>query len=349
MDIDSILNLYSKTYFNLPRPIKTFLGQIYGSIPLKVRFGKEYEVHRRLIEKYENSNNQFKQDFTFAKTFETIQFAYENIPYYTKLFNDNGFKPNEFKSFEDLKKIPYLTKSIIQNNLKSLYTDRIDKPIAVNTGGSTFTPTKFFISLNKTRSKERAYNNYIFSKLGFVYRDKTLALRDKDRSNQKKGVFWDYETVANQLWVSPNHVNSKNIEPIFKEVKLFKPKYIWGYPSQITLFINECKKKGIDKLDGASGVFLTSELVFPDQMGLINNFFNCRILTHFGHSESTTIGYRIDQQEYKFLNSYGLSRVVDNELITTSFDNFVMPFINYKTQDFVTGKCNFIENSDVTG
>ena len=149
-----------------------------------------------IIEKFENSNSQFQIDYMYNKTYETIQFAYENIPYYTKTFNENGFRPNDFKSLDDLKMIPYLTKKIVQNNLDYLYTSKFDKPVAVQTGGSTFTPTRFYNSLNVTRAKERAYNNYIFSKIGYKYRDKTLVIRDKDFSDEKKDIYWDYEMVA---------------------------------------------------------------------------------------------------------------------------------------------------------
>ncbi len=345
MDIDSILNLYSNTYLNLPRPVKSFLGQIYGSIPLEVRFGKEYKINKRLLDKYENSDKQFQLDFVYNKTFETLQFAFENIPHYRNIFNEFGFDPKNFKSIDDLKNVPLLTKKIVQNNLENLYTNKKDKPIRVQTGGSTFTPTKFYVSLQKTRAKERAYNDYIFSKLGYVYRDRTLVLRASDTSN--KNVYWNYERVANHLWVSANHISPKYIDKITQEVALFKPKYVWGYPSAVAFFVNQCIKKGMDHMKGVSGVFLTSEIIFPEQRKKVADFFNCPVLSHYGHRESTTIAYRIDQKPYNFLNSYGATRVVDNEIITTSFDNFVMPFINYKTQDFVTGNSNFIEKSDL--
>jgi len=347
MDFDSILNIYKKTYFNLPRPVRSFLGGIYGSIPLEVRFGKQYKIHKKIIEKFENSDRQFQLDFIFNKTYETLQFAYENIPYYKKAFNEYGFEIKCFKSLEDIKKAPFLTKKIIQNDLKNLYVDKIDKPVIIHTGGSTFTPTKFYVPLNTYRSKERAYTNYIFSMLGYQYRDKTLVLRDKDRSNAKEGIYWDYETVANQLWISPNHLNNKYIRNILNEVWLYKPKYIWGYPSTIIFFINECIKHGINSLQNINGVFLTSELVFPEQFKKIKNFFKCPIISHYGHSEYSSLAFRKEKKNYQFMNSYGLTRIIDNEIISTSFDNFVMPFINYKTKDFIKGKCEYYDGSDV--
>ncbi len=347
MDFDSILNLYKKTYFNLPRGVRNYLGTLYGSIPLEIRFGKEYKIHKEILEEFENANDQFKYDYMFNKTYETLQFAYDNISHYTKKFNEHGFKPEDFKSLEDINKVPYLTKKMIQNNLDNLYTDKIDKPVAIYTGGSTFTPTKFYVSSRETRAKERAYTSYIFGQLGYKYRDKTLVLREKDTSDEKNNIYWDYEKVANQLRLSANHINSKNIKKMVEEVNLFRPKYIHGYPSAISLFINECKKIGVHNISGVSGIFFTSELIFPEQVKKTSLFFNCKVLSHFGHSEATAVGYRLNNEPYHFLNSYGLTRVINNELVTTSFDNFVMPFINYKTQDYVMEKITFINNSDI--
>lgn len=346
MDIDSILNLYSKTYLNLPRPIRSFLGSVYGSIPLRIRFGNQYILHKKILEKYENSSKQFQLDYLYNKTFETLQFAYDNIPHYTNKFNQNNFKPKDFKCLDDIKKVPLLTKQMIQNDLKNLFTNKIDKPVAVQTGGSTFTPTRFYVSLNTTRAKERAYNNYIFSKIGYKYRDRTLVLRAKVTPEENRGIYWSYEMVANQLWLSANHINSRCIEKMISEVRIFKPKFIWGYPSAVSFFVNECLNIGLNKMENISGVFLTSEIILPEQREKISNFFQCDVLSHYGHRESTSIGYRINQSSYHFLNSYGATRIVDNELITSSFDNFVMPFINYKTQDYVNGKFDFIDKSD---
>ena len=50
MDFDSILYMYKKTYFNLPKHVKTFLGEIYGSIPLEVRFGSHYKKHKKILD-----------------------------------------------------------------------------------------------------------------------------------------------------------------------------------------------------------------------------------------------------------------------------------------------------------
>lgn len=347
MDIDSIFHFYKKTYFNMPRSVQSFFGQLYGSIPLDVRFGNQYKNHKKILEQFEKADQQFQLDYMFNKTYETLQFSYENIPYYKKAFDQYGFRVEDFKSFDDMKKVPQLTKEIIQNEISSLYTEKIDKAVVVHTGGSTFIPTTFYVPLNTSRAKEKAYTLYIFGKLGYKNRDKTLVLRDLDTSDETNAKYWNYEHVNNRLWLSANHINVTYIESMLKEVERFKPKFIYAYPSELMFFINACHSIGINKLKGIKGVFLSSEISYTDQIDKIKSFFDCRVLSHYGHSERVSVGYRIDNEPYHFLNAYGLTRIVENEIMSTSFDNFVMPFINYKTKDFVMGEYDFINGSDV--
>ncbi len=347
MDIDSQLHRYKKTYYKLPRSVKTFFGDLYGSIPLEIRFGKEYKKHKELLDYFENADRQYQLDYMFNKTYETLLFAYENIPYYTKCFDLYGFKVESFKSLEDIKQVPSLTKETIQKEITSLYTNKVDKPIAIHTGGSTFTPTTFYVPLNTSRAKEKAYTLYIFKQIGYKHRDRTLVLRDLDTADDEQNLFWDYEYVQNYLRLSANHINVKYIAKMIEEIKRFKPKYIYAYPSAISFFINACKQIGIDRMEGVKGVILSSELSFPDQIEKIKTFFDCNVLSHYGHSERASVAFRLDHQPYHFLNAYGLTRIVNDEIISTTFDNFVMPLINYKTKDFVMGNYDFMDGSDV--
>jgi phenylacetate-CoA ligase len=80
---------------------------------------------------------------------------------------------------------------------------------------------------------------------------------------------------------------------------------------------------------------------------MIENYFGVDVLTHYGHTERNAIGYRINRGKYNFLNSYGLIRVKESELITTTFDNFVMPFINYKSGDSIAGKISYYDKTNI--
>lgn len=347
MNIDSILHQYKQTYFNLPKPIKHFLGELYGNVPLSVRFGPNYSKHKNILDKFQNASTEFQMEYMFNKTAETLHFAYDNIPYYRQIFKDYSFEPKKFQSFEDLKKLPYIDKETIIKNIDNLYTDKFDKPVQIQTGGSTRLPMKFYVPLKESRAKEKVYFLDSFYKTGYKYRDNAIGLRDKYYADDKNSIYWAYEKVDNYLMISGSHINEKFIETILAEIRKYKPKFIYAYPSAVYLFIKTCRSIGIEHWNGIKGIILTSETIPESYISYFKDFFNCTIVSHYGHSERVLSAYKIDKDPYCFYNSYGLTEVINKELVGTSFDNFVMPFINYQTKDFVNGKIEFYPHSKI--
>lgn len=336
---------YKSTYYKFPQSLKTFIGSLYGNIPLAIRFGNAFTTHRDIVEKFESSSTQYQMDFIYNKTLETLIFAEENIPYYKKIFQEHALSSKDFKALDDLKKFPTLNKQLIKDNLNNIHTNLKEKPVAYFSGGSLSTPTKYFLP-QRSRSKEKAYNNYIFSKIEYHYRDKTLLLKGREISIPEKDIYWEYEPIDNYFLLSNNYMNSDKFPLMYEKTKAFNPKYIFGYPSAILSFIKQCKLHGYAKLD-IKGIMLSSETIYPNELQIIREFFGVDVLAHYGHTERIVIGYHINDNSYNFLNSYGVPRIVDNQIIATSFDNFVMPFINYQTGDHVTGNIEYYPESDI--
>ncbi len=345
MTTEELLHQYRSVYYSFPQSLKTFLGTLYGSIPLSVRFGKHYDIHTKVIHKFENSSEQFKLDFMYNKTLETLLFAEKNIPYYKNIFNAYGVSSDSYKSLDDIKLFPVLTKNDIKKNIDNIYTDKFERAVSYYSGGSLSTPTKYFLP-NSSRAKEKAYNNYIFSKIGYKYRDRTLLLKGRDVADLEKNIFWEYEPIDNYFLLSNNYLSSCKFPLMYQKAQEFKPKYIFGYPSAVLSFIKQLKFNNLQKLD-IQGIILASETVYPDELQMMQEYFEVDVLTHYGHTERNAIAYRINNKKYDFLNSYGLVRVNDYELITTTFDNFVMPFINYKSGDSVSGDAVYYDNTDI--
>jgi len=343
--IEHISFNYKNAYYKFPQSLKTFIGTMYGNVPLSVRFGKAYSINKELIEKFETGSRQFQMDFIYNKTLETLIFAEENIPYYQKLFQEHGISSKDYQTLGDLNNFPTVTKEIVKKNIDDMHTNIIEKPVAYFTGGSLSTPTKFFLP-QSSRSKERAYTNYILSQSGYKYRDKTLLLKGREISIPEKDIYWEYEPVANYFLLSNNYMNSKKFPLMYEKAKSFKPKFIFGYPSAVLSFIVQCKLYGYEKLK-VKGIILSSETVYPDELKIIRDYFGVDVLTHYGHTERIVAAYQTNDRHYNFVNSYGVPRIIDNEIVATTFDNFVMPFINYHTGDHVTGDIEFYPESDI--
>ena len=346
MAIDDLLHLYRDTYYKLPQPVKSFLGGIYGNIPLSVRFGKHYVSSLQCVKQFEQWDTQKQLDFIYNKTYETLLFAQEHIDYYSRLFAEYQVSIRDFKEPFDITLFPRLTKEAIKKHLGTMYSAAVQVPTPYYTGGSTSSPTKYYLPLNSSRGKEKAYNEYIFSKIGKKHRDKTLLLKGREVAKPEKSIYWEYEPVDNYLVVSSNYLNSDKFALIYDRVQRFGPKFVFGYPSAVLDFVKLAKNNGVDSYL-VKGVILTSEMVLPEEQKIIRDFFGCNVLVKYGHTERAALGYSINGGPYKLQNSYGLVRCVKNELVVTSFDNFVMPFINYRTNDFFGGSKEFYPGTDI--
>ncbi len=347
MDFDSILHKYQQSYYKLPQSVKSFLGGIYGNIPLSVRFGSAYREHQKLLYDFLEKDTQYQLDYQYNKTLETLQFAQDHVPYYQELFQVYGFDVSHFKDFSDLNSLPHLTKEIIRDKIDTLYTDVADKPIAYYTGGSSSVPTKLYAPLSVSRAKEKVYFNYVFSLLGYRYREHAVSLQGRGNFDISTGKLWEYQNVDNYLLLSINHLQTEYIEAIYNEVMHWKPKVFYGFPSAVMLFIRACRSVDILHMENVEGVMLTSESVSWEHIDEIKTFFpKSKIISQYGHTERVVFAYREEKKDYQFLNAYGLVTSHKQEIVGTSFDNFVMPYINYKTGDFL-GKTAYIERTEV--
>lgn len=106
-----------------------------------------YPTYKRLIQ------NQWKSYDELKKEQEThlrkiINFSYNNVPYYHRLFRDLKLGPENIKNIEDLEKLPILTKDIIKQNWNEFVPVNLKNMSYYNltTGGSTGSPLRFRLS-----------------------------------------------------------------------------------------------------------------------------------------------------------------------------------------------------------
>ena len=74
-------------------------------------------VRSRLVEfrRYDHLSRNKIKDLQDKKLEKLVLHCYKNVPYYTKLFDCLGIKPEDIKTRADLTKLPVLTKQIIRD------------------------------------------------------------------------------------------------------------------------------------------------------------------------------------------------------------------------------------------
>ncbi|MHA2424853.1 MAG: hypothetical protein ACXAEF_08700, partial [Candidatus Thorarchaeota archaeon] len=110
------------------------------TIQKKTRFLKESQWWtREKLEQYQNEKLRL-----------LVEHAYQNVPYYRRIFKQENLTPSEIKTPQDLTKIPILQKNHVRKFRDELIASNIDASNrrAGRTGGSTGEPLQFYNDKN---------------------------------------------------------------------------------------------------------------------------------------------------------------------------------------------------------
>lgn len=334
------LNTLKDYYYNSP----LWLKRLYASIPFDIRNGTDYRNWKHFL----NSNCN-TEEYELLKLKETLVYAYENTPFYYDMFTALGAHPNDINSPAELSLLPLIDKQTVKENFDAMTARNINPKdlFFVTTGGSSGQATKFLQSKN-VWAKESAFIYDYFEKYGYsVDKTKKASLRGGNFNGLAPNVFWKFNPIYNEVQLSPFHLSNETIPFYVDILNKERPTYLHAYPSTTLALVKFMQDNRLELFYQIDTIFLISEDYTDKNIAEIKSFFNCRVVTFFGHSERLIFAGAAseDLKTYQIDRRYGLFELLDEsgkaisqegvkgEMVGTSFDNFAQPLIRYKTSD----------------
>jgi phenylacetate-CoA ligase len=294
------------------------------------------------------TKEQFEQ-WQFVELKRIIKYAYGTVPYYSEIFQRIGFHPEDFKSIQDLKKLPFLTKEDVRQNQDQLISGSFNRKHlkVARTGGTSGLPMTFYLDKKTTSVKEMVFLMDIWKRIGYKLYDRCIVLREDDVPDIIPGKkYWKMNVLVNWLVMSTYHLNKDTFQLYYKKIIQFKPKFIIAFPSAIYMLSRFIKENKLPVFTGLKGIICSSENILPWQREYVETLLKVRILSYYGHSEKCTIASEcLDEQIYEFYPQYGYIELINKqgepctkedergEIVVTGFQNYASPFIRYKTND----------------
>lgn len=317
---------------NIPETIKYLIAPLFRN---KLIQNSKYTHFNQLLLRRELSNNETIKKYQFEELKKILIYAKDFVPYYTKLFEQVGFDPKEMKSAEEIKVIPYLTKEIIRAEFDQLIsTKKISGGYYLaTTGGSTGEPLKVLLDYDSV-FKENAFVNYFRSKLGYQIQDRLATFRGVEFDDR----LWKFNPMQNELIFSPFKLSKNTVKTYVAKINKYKPAFLNGYLSSLHFFAQLLSENNLRLKHPIKGIFLISENIDIAQREFLENFFNVKSCTFYGHTERCVIAEELSPNEYVFDPYYGYSELIDNStgsfsIVSTGFLNKTMPLIRFKTND----------------
>ncbi|HQO04205.1 MAG TPA: phenylacetate--CoA ligase, partial [Spirochaetota bacterium] len=87
---------------------------------------------------YEAMNESKMKEVQLERLRWSLRHAYENVPLYKKKFDEAGFHPDQFKSLDDMKRVPFLEKQNMRDNYPfGLFAVPLEKVARVHSSSGT--------------------------------------------------------------------------------------------------------------------------------------------------------------------------------------------------------------------
>jgi len=312
-----------------------------------MRYGRVFWETYNFLQESQWWSREKLEEYQMQQLSKLLHHAYENVPYYRRTFDEWGIKPKDICNFDDMRKLPFLTKDIVRDNLEQLLARNYprSKLRYVTTGGSLGTPLGFYEEKGVSDLREWAFMLMLWERVGFNIGARSVVLRGNVVRHAHKGKLWEYDPVSRSLILSSFHMNEDALREYVARIRQFAPAFIQAYPSAITILAEYMKTNRLEPFGSVKALLCGSENLYPWQRALLEEVFRCRVYSWYGHTEKAVLAGECEENSYYHIfPEYGFVEIIGKdgkpakpgelgEIVATGFNNYACPFIRYRTGD----------------
>jgi phenylacetate-CoA ligase len=273
-----------------------------------------------------------------------LDFAYREVPYYSRLLDEHGLQPSRIQSFEDFARIPYLTRDDLRRHFADLQPRRRRRGVqAMSTGGSTGSPVTVLVDRERAALADairlRCHRWY---DAGPGTREIALWGSPIESTKQDRvRTFRDH--LINSKFLSAFDLGEATLARYAEVVRRYRPQKLFGYASALALLAGYLQREGWRPASGqVRAVFTTAEPLYDFQRSLIGSVFGCPVSVEYGCRDAALMATEcpggglhipVEAVTVEILPTPGETDSDRGEIVVTNTHSFAMPIIRYRTGD----------------
>ena len=319
----------------------------YLLLPLLERLTKR-DVLSKLkdIKKFEKLTYSVQQEVQKQGLYQILTYCKESIPYYSNLFKELNFNPEEIKKdINYIKKLPILTKDIVRAEGERLKAQDGRTLHARKTGGSTGQSVFFFYD-NEGLDWSAAMNMYSHDMAGRkVYHTDLQIGADLDfgKTTFKERLRLKVRFAAqNRQALLVSSFSENYVRENYLAFKKRRPYLIQGHPSSLYAIADYIERNNLKRLKLCQVFEPTGEMLTPKIVESIERNVLCRVANRYGNAECGVMAHSLFKGNYNrlkvFERAFYVEECESSPIIVTAFTNYGFPLLRYDTGDVATVK-----------
>jgi phenylacetate-CoA ligase len=303
--------------------------------------GRETMRHYRALRANERRSPEQVAALRDRKLQALVGHCLAQVPFYRERLQAAGIDAADGLTAADLPRLPPLERAEIRQHVDALcaanYRNRL---IRYSTGGSTGEPLVFYTD----RRKEARHNAHKLRYRAWH------GVRPGDRQADFWGSpielgkqtalrLWKDRRLLNQRLFSAFDLTEARLDGYIAELRRFKPRLVYGYPTVIHRVALRMKEQGVWPRGWPQLVATTAEMLMDHQRAVIAQAFDCPVANEYGSRDGGLVAAECPQGRLHMAAEHTVVEVADpddegvGDLLVTNLDAYGMPLLRYRLGD----------------
>jgi len=251
-----------------------------------------------------------------------IKHAYQHVPFYHKLFQKRGLRPDDIKTKDDLVKLPITTKKLMRNNY-DWFSCPVYRLGTFKSSGTSGTPWRYHWS----HLWIQIWENIIWR--GWNWAGYTKGKRMASFLSGSLGNV----ALAPAGMIAGGNVNTVKLENLIQQLKAYKPQHFYVFPKAAYIVAKYLLEQN-DYSIQVESVITTSEPLYDWQREVIEEVFQCKVFDEWGSNDGANTAHECSEHcGMHHAAERNIIEIVDGRIIATDLWNYALPFIRYENGD----------------
>lgn len=329
-------------YNHSPVWMQNFACNIEGYRIFQRRFGRYFW---KTFERYKERCGwpyEALCEFRDKRLRKMIMHCYNTVPYYTACFKDGGVNPQNIKRLDDLVVLPVISKDIIKENYSQFLSSAYPRGKMVSQHTSGTTGGGFvFQSTQEALCQQWAVWWRYRENLGIYFNTWCAVFggRGVVPLKQTNPPYYRVNGIGRQIYFSGYHMAPDTMKEYIRTLEKYRPSWIHGYPSLISLLANYMNENAISLSYQVKWITTGAENLLDQQKKAIIKAFGIEPYQHYGMAEGVANISENMEHQYAIDEDYAALELLYDEtvggcrVIGTSLTNYAMPLLRYEVGD----------------
>jgi phenylacetate-CoA ligase len=335
-----------KLYGQMPWPIQQLGVAAQGAYNRALRYGRRFQEQLRLFERSSRWSEDELAEYQRATLCELLDEAATHTEYYAaRLAGWNGKGRRSASEAPDLPVLPLLDKETVRNHGRSLLNGSRSTVTVSTTSGSTGSPMAAEYDRHSIELRWAIMRGHrTWSGLGPFARSVHFSGRQIVAGSRFRPPFWMYNPFERQLLVSTYHLRADHMEDILRAIRSFEPEVFTGYSSAMAQVAASAADRGL-RFSSLRAAYTTAETLGEETRRTITEGLGLRVFDFYSGSEGVPFILECEAGRMHICPVSGIFELLDGdgnpvgpgemgELVATSFVQWRMPLIRYRTGDW---------------